>query len=228
REAQFDRIEQIMKQNQQMQPDTLIAQLNMQGLMGALNMMNTRYFITQAPDNQPIAVRNNYAFGNAWFTNNICWVKNADQEIDTLDGIDLRSTAAVDERYRPVLKEFAPTADPMASTVDLKSYEPNHLIYESNASADGFVVFSEIYYDKGWKCTIDGKDAEYVRCNYVLRGMKVPAGKHKIEWIFEPQTFKTGESMAMVSSILLYALLFGAIGMWVRKEMAVKPVVKKK
>ncbi len=230
REAQFDRIEQIMKQNQQMQPDTLIAQLNMQGLMGALNMMNTRYFITQAPDNQPIAVRNNYAFGNAWFTNTICWVKNADQEIDTLDGIDLRSTAAVDERYRPVLKEFAPTADPMASTVDLKSYEPNHLIYESNASADGFVVFSEIYYDKGWKCTIDGKDAEYVRCNYVLRGMKVPAGKHKIEWIFEPETFKTGESMAMVSSILLYALLFGAIGMWVRKELALdsKPVGKKK
>ena len=64
-------------------------------------------------------------------------------------------------------------------TVKLTSYDADALKYEVNSKNGGVVVFSEIYYP-GWKATIDGKDAEIGRANYVLRAMYVPAGKHSV------------------------------------------------
>ena len=102
-----------------------------------------------------------------------------------------------------MLKGFNPTAD-STSSIKLLSYAPNKLVYESNSSSDNLAVFSEIYYDKGWKASIDGNAAEHLRCNYVLRGMKVPAGKHRIEFVFEPEVVETGERVSMFASIILY------------------------
>jgi uncharacterized membrane protein YfhO len=76
---------------------------------------------------------------------------------------------------------------------------------------DGFVVFSEIYYKDGWNAYIDGTLTPYSRVDYVLRGMKIPAGKHEIEFKFEPQVIKTGSRIALASSIVFVLLLFGGI-----------------
>ena len=79
--------------------------------------------------------------------------------------------------------------------------------YSSNSTNDRIAIFSEIYYDKGWNAYVDGELARHFRANYVLRGMQVPAGKHSIEFKFEPQSYKTGESVSLASSILLLLLL---------------------
>jgi uncharacterized membrane protein YfhO len=72
-------------------------------------------------------------------------------------------------------------------------------------------VFSEIYYPKGWKITIDGKETEQIRANFVLRAIEIPAGKHTIEFKFEPEVVKTGSSIALFSSIGMLVLLIGGI-----------------
>jgi len=74
---------------------------------------------------------------------------------------------------------------------------------------EGFAVFSEMYYQNGWKATIDGKDAQILNVNYVLRGLQIPAGKHTIEFKFEPEVVKTGSTIALISSIGML-LLIGA------------------
>jgi uncharacterized membrane protein YfhO len=79
-----------------------------------------------------------------------------------------------------------------------------------------------MYYAKGWKAFIDNKPSDHFRCDYVLRGMKVPAGSHEITFKFEPDTYKNGETLAGISSILLYVFL--AVGIFLdmkkRKEEA--------
>ena len=86
-------------------------------------------------------------------------------------------------------------------------YKPNYLKYNSNSVKDGIVIFSEIYYDKGWNAYIDGERKPHFRANYVLRGMKIPKGNHIIEFKFEPSTYKTGEIVSLASSIILLLLL---------------------
>ena len=85
------------------------------------------------------------------------------------------------------------------------------IIYKSSAKTNQFAVFSEIYYDKGWDVFIDGQKADYLRVDYVLRGMSIPAGEHTIEFRFEPQSYVMGNRVSVWSSLLIYLLLIAAI-----------------
>ena len=55
------------------------------------------------------------------------------------------------------------------------------------------------------------KLSNYERVNYALRGMAIPAGKHTIEFKFEPQVVKTGSMISLLSFIGILLLLGGGI-----------------
>lgn len=174
--------------------------------MRVLNMLNTKYFIVPGPDKQPMAQRNYEALGNAWPVNQIKWVKNADEEIEAINEFSPATEVVIDERFKPILEGKIFATDSTAY-ITLKSYKPNELVYEYNGGTSSqFVVFSEIYYDKGWEAYIDGVPADYVRCNYVLRGMMLPEGKHEIVFKFYPKSYYNGEKIALAGSILLFLL----------------------
>jgi hypothetical protein len=179
----------------------------------ALNMLNTRYIIY---NDKAAPLINKSALGNAWFVESIQEVANADEEIQSLKpGFDPSKVAVVDKRFSEVYKNAKPSA--AGGTIELKDYEANHLTYESNSPSGGLAVFSEIYYAKGWNAYVDGREVPHFRANYILRAMEVPAGKHSIEFKFEPAIYHTTESIAMASSLLLILLLAGWVFMEFRK-----------
>jgi hypothetical protein len=184
--------------------------------MNVLNMLNTKYFIIASDKQQPEARLNLGALGNAWFINEIILVNNADEELNALTDFNPLHQAIIDKRFESDLNNIKLATDSSAS-IRLTSYKPNHLIYESNASQDQVAVFSDIYYDKGWDATIDGKDAFIFRADYVLRAMVIPAGKHTIEFRFEPRAYYTGNKIALASSLLLILFALGIFGMEIRK-----------
>jgi uncharacterized membrane protein YfhO len=146
-------------------------------------------------------------------------VENADVEMDSMTHIMPKQKAFIDKRFADQLKDITVEADSLAS-IKFVSYKPNHLVYESNTAAPQVAVFSEIYYDKGWNAYVDGQLTPHFRCDYVLRGMVVPAGKHTIDFKFEPSVVATGEKVSLVSSILLYGgmLIIGGLGLVKRKK----------
>lgn len=181
----------------------------------AYNMLNVKYYIVGDSLNNLYPQRNPEANGNAWFVNRVIVVPNSDAEMDTLSQLRTKTEAVIDTRYADQLTNFTPTKDSSA-LIRLVSYAPNHLEYAYQAGSDQLVVFSEIYYDKGWVATIDGEEAPYLRCNYVLRGMKVPSGLHKIEFRFDPPVVEQGEQISLLASLTLYGgmLLIGGWGFW--------------
>jgi len=181
-----------------------------------VNMMNTKYIVIN-PDGAPIL--NHGALGNAWFVKEVKMVPNADSEIAALGTFNPATTAVVDARFKDQLAGFTPAGD-SGSAITLQSFKLNDLVYKSNASSPQFAVFSEIYYDKGWNVYVDGQKSDYVRVNYVLRGMKVAAGTHTIEWKFEPAVYATGEKISLASSALLILLVAGVGFMEWRKPKA--------
>jgi uncharacterized membrane protein YfhO len=142
--------------------------------------------------------------GNAWFVNSVNIVPNADAEIDALNNLDVRNKAVVDSRFKDLVIQNSSNEN---SSISLTDYEPNYLKYTSTSASDGIVIFSEIYYEKGWNAYVDGELKPHFRANYVLRGMQVPTGNHIIEFKFEPKTYQIGESVSLASSIILLLLL---------------------
>lgn len=169
-----------------------------------LNMLNMKYLIYN-PEQSPLA--NPFSQGNAWFARDIEWVPDANTEMQTLADVDLQVTAVVDERFRTQLDGVS-GADSTA-VVEMNSYLPNRLEYSANSATGGLVVFSEIHYPEGWKATIDGEEAEIIRTNYLLRGLKVPPGTHEIVMSFEPSSFETGSILSLIGSLLVLLLLLG-------------------
>jgi hypothetical protein len=186
-----------------------------------LNMLNVKYIIQTDSTGAAFPVQNPDINGNAWFVQNIKFVQNADQEMKALDKLDTKNVAVMNAKEFEI-KNKAFAKDSVA-TIILDSYKPNHLKYTSKNSNEGLAVFSEMYYKNGWKASIDGKETEIFRANYALRALQIPAGKHTIEFKFEPQVVKTGSTIALFSSIGMLLLLIGGIYFERKKSLNLKP-----
>jgi hypothetical protein len=189
--------------------DRHIAQNNLE----VLHMLNTRYVITG--DQQQPVQRVPGALGNAWFVSEVKTVNNPDEEIEALNGLDASSTAVVDVSK---FKTAATTYNADGSTIELTKYQPNALTYGVNTTQNGLVVFSEVYYADGWQAYLNGQPVDHIRANYILRAMEVPAGKHTIEFKFEPSSYTLGNTVSWISSILLLVVIGGAIFYGMRRK----------
>lgn len=178
-----------------------------------MNMLNMKYVIynKQAP---PLV--NPYHNGNAWFVNNIRIAQDANEEMKLLGEIDTRHELVIDKSLTSALPSKV-TPDSTAK-ISLKSYAPNHLIYSVDTKTDQVAVFSEIYYDKGWKATIDGNEVPYTRVNYLLRAMPLKAGSYDVEFRFAPGSYSTGNLLALISSVLLIIGLATYLFLFFRKK----------
>lgn len=189
-----------------------------------LDMLNVKYIIVTDPKTNNLSMtRNETACGHAWFVKSVKYAKDADQEMQTITAFSPKDEAIVDQRYKSVIDEKNVGFDPNG-TIKLVKYTPDDMVYQSVSTTPGTAVFSEIYYDKGWKMYIDGKESLYFRADYVLRAAQIPIGPHKVEFIFHPASYYTGEKISLAGSILLVLALGGAIYTGVRK----KPEVEKK
>lgn len=195
-----------------------------------LNMLNTKYIISpQGQNGQPVPIPNQEACGNAWFVEELQFEETADNEIlalsapalgevdTTNSGFDPKRTAVLRSTYKANLGNTAIGKDSAAYVV-LDKYGLNTISYRSKNSKDGFAVFSDIYYPFGWKVYVDGNEMPIYRTNYLLRGVKLPAGEHKIEFEFRPEKFYMGNKVAAVSSILLWLTVIGSLVMAFRKR----------
>ncbi len=165
---------------------------------GVLNMLNLKYVIY---NKEASPLQNPYHNGNAWFVENIRVAADANEEMALLGEIDTKKELVIDKSLAEALPVVA-AADSTAS-ITLKSYKPNHLVYEVKSASDQVAVFSEIFYDKGWKATIQGEEVPYTRVNYLLRGMALKAGDYELEFRFRPKSYYTGNKIAIISSLLL-------------------------
>jgi uncharacterized membrane protein YfhO len=94
-----------------------------------------------------------------------------------------------------------------SSSIQLVRYRNDTSVFETDTKSNQYAVFSEIYYPNGWNAYIDGKKTSFQKVNYILRGMEIPMGKHKIEFIFEPETYKLSSKIANFSGWSFYVIL---------------------
>ncbi len=184
--------------------------------MAVLNMLNTRYVIIPDQNRNPVAQYNAAALGNAWFVSAYQLVDNADAELKALTGFKPDSLAIIDKQFATLLGNEKPLKDTL-DYIRLDEYAPNALSYSYKSKNNALAVFSEIYYPKGWNAYIDGKPTPHFRADYVLRAMVLPAGDHKVVFKFEPRAYSLGETISLISSLILIFLILVLSGTEFRK-----------
>ena len=184
-----------------------------------LNMLNMKYFIypnQQQQGGQPMYGQNANALGNAWIVPNIRIVANADSAILALGQLDTRTNGVVEQEFAGrVSKNNAVDSN---ATITFDKYHPEQMEYTYSSSQESNVVFSEVFYDKGWNAYIDNELVDHYRVNYILRGLRVPAGKHKIVFKFEPKTYELGSTLSLSFGAIIYLLIALSLGLWIKSE----------
>ena len=184
-----------------------------------LNMLNTKYVIVGDESGRVEAsTRYTQPNGNAWFVGELRVVDTGNEEVLALDSLNTKSTAVINTS---LFNEFGlknKYNTDSTATIKLLSHKPNHLKYQSENTNDGLAVFSELYYYKGWNAYIDGKLIPHLRINYALRALEIPAGKHSVEFKFEPKVVKTGSKITLGSSVLFTVLLLLGIGFQFKRK----------
>ena len=176
-----------------------------------LDMLNTKYVILNDPQTQSQKMQARAsACGNVWFVPKVTFVKDADEEMTAISSFDPRIEAFVGNEFKSLIDAKKVGFDPNG-TIKLTNYRPDHLTYEYSTGKDMVAVFSEIWYDKGWKAFVDGEEIPHFRANYILRAATLPGGNHKLEFKFEPASYYTGEKISLLASILLVAGLGFAV-----------------
>ncbi len=186
------------------------------GNMSVLNMLNTKYFIGQDETGKTMAQQNPGAFGPCWLVKGIKFVNSANNEMLALDSTNLRDIAVVNEIYKGSIKQL-PIVDSTAS-IKISERQNDKITYAFNAATPQFAVLSEIYYNRGWNAYIDGQKADYVKTNYALRGIALPAGKHNVEFRFEPRAYITGNTISFWCIILIYLVIAATLFLLFRKK----------
>ena len=184
--------------------------------LNILNMLNTKYILLGSLQ-EPRAEINPNANGNAWFVSDIQFVKTPNEEIKAVGEIDNKKTAVVSVEDQKYFEGKNLQSDSTA-VIELKNYQPNQLEFKTQSKTPQLAVFSEIYYPKGWKMLIDGKEVPYIKANYLLRAVFVPAGNHEVRMVFEPEVIEKGKMISMSAFGIFLLLSVGGFLKFRRKN----------
>jgi hypothetical protein len=196
--------------------DLMAYQLSGQPNPAVLNMLNAKYVFQQQGDRK-VVMRNPGALGNVWFVKGIKWVDGPAAEMNALNTLSPTDTAIIDNQFNKTISLQRIVFDSSAK-IRQTAFENDAISYESTSNSDQLAVFSEIYY-KDWQAYLDGKSVPHAKANYVLRTMVIPAGKHRIEFKFEPQSVRVGKTiMATANWFLAILLLFMILSPFIQKK----------
>lgn len=183
-----------------------------------LNMLNMKYVIVPLQKGE-MPVLNPYAMGNCWWVDSVVTVSTADEEIEALATLDLHRSAVTTPEFLPLLQSDSSEPTTMAvydqDQIELTHYAPNRLSYTSQSTLPRVAVFSEIYYPKDWHLYLLADNGELdtelplARVNYALRAALIPAGKHRLQMVFEPRCVQVGN----IISILCFGLFLLTLGL---------------
>ena len=184
-----------------------------------ISMLNTRFIITEdgvAENNALYGLPG--AYGNCWFVDNIVWVNNAKEEIDSIKNVN-KQTAYIDKMLLNDVSNYKQYINNTPGEIKLTEYRnPGNIIYESYSEAPKLAVFSEVHY-KTWKAYIDGKEVKPIRANYILRALPIPAGAHTIEFKCVDELMIKSHKWSHYMSILVWIVMIGAIGFGIYRKV---------
>ncbi|MEO8711841.1 MAG: YfhO family protein, partial [Parafilimonas sp.] len=200
--------------------DLITYQLSNKLNINVLDMLNTKYVINKDEKGQPVVQQNPGNLGACWFVKDIYFVKDDAAAMRALDNNNPADSAIVETADKNKIT-FMPAVDSNA-IIHLIKNDNDIITYSSQSKSNQFAVFSEIYYDRGWKAYIDNKEAPIIRTDYVLRGLAVPAGNHNIRFEFKPASFYNSEIIAIIASAVIWLLLAFTAFLIIRRRRSIQ------
>jgi hypothetical protein len=155
--------------------------------------------------------RNNQVLPRAFIVHHAQVVTGETEVLDTMDSpsFDPRTTVVLEEELpAEIVQALELIAPEDGSTARIVDYDPGRVSIETTLGSPGFLVLSDTYYP-GWRVSVDGHESTIYAADYLFRAVYLEAGKHSVEFIYDPLSFKLGFSLGVgtLLGILAYVIM---------------------
>jgi hypothetical protein len=157
-------------------------------------------------------LRNTRALPRAWLAERAEAV-GGEEALRRIQGVESKNVASDFDPRRTALLEVAPAELPALTGGELGAgsgarvvfYNSNHIAIETKADKPSVLVVSEIFYP-GWEATVDGQPAPIHLTDYILRGVYLEAGSHRVEMRYRSPALRNGAFVSVATLLLLCVL----------------------
>jgi hypothetical protein len=100
------------------------------------------------------------------------------------------------------------TTNQNLGTVEFKSYAPKDIVFGTHADTPTVLLLNDKF-DPNWRVLVDGRPAPLLHCNFIMRGVYLTPGAHRVEFQFKPPNGPLDVSLTAIGvGILLAGCLF--------------------
>jgi hypothetical protein len=174
-----------------------------------INMLNTKYILRRSVTGKEFVYQNANCLGPVWFVDSVRFLRTPKTVMDTLTHFQPAQEAIVFTADKDKVA-YTPGPDTSAQ-IHLLNNDNDIITYVSTSKKPRFAVFSEIFYDRGWKAWVDDRAVPIIRTNYALRGLSIPPGRHVVRFVFHPLSYYIGRQVQWMAIILQLLLVAGAV-----------------
>jgi hypothetical protein len=107
-----------------------------------------------------------------------------------------------------VLNALGGGAAQPVSAANIVSYESQRVRIETQTSAPAILVLNDANYP-GWRALVNGQPAPILTADYLFRGVVVPSGHARVEFVYAPTSFRVGAAISLASFVVLMLPLIG-------------------
>lgn len=181
-------------------------------------VLTGKYMPVFSSMNGSVVLENRNVMPKAWLVPSVAVVEDPLQRVAILSTQQNFNPAQLALVESEPLLPMAPFPANSVGSAAVSSYEPNRIVIQTGASANALLVLGEKYY-RWWYAAVDGKKAEIVPVNHILRGVYIPPGNHTVEFRFDPLPFKIGKWLTL-GSFAFFAFMLGME--WRRRRQGVR------
>jgi len=117
-----------------------------------------------------------------------------------------------DEAFRPGEEVILAEGEPLEGRsgrddeVEIVLYKPERVVVEARLAEEGYLVLTDAYYP-GWRALVDGREVPIHRADVLFRAVRLPAGRHRVEFVYDPFSFKIGALISLAALLGVVAAL---------------------
>jgi hypothetical protein len=178
-----------------------------------------KYMPVFSSSNGSVVLENRTVLPKAWLVSSVAVITDHQRRLAILASApDFKpDQVALVENPPPLQLEPypAPSYTP-AGKADLQSYDDNRIVVDADVVRNSLLVIGEKYY-RWWYAYVDGKEQKIEPVDHILRGVYLTPGHHRVEFVFDPLSFKIGKWLTL-GSFLFFAILFGREA-WMRRKV---------
>jgi len=116
-----------------------------------------------------------------------------------------------DETFRPGEEVILAEGEPLEGgggrdEVEIVLYQPERVVVEAHLAGEGYLVLTDAHYP-GWRALVDGREVPIHRADVLFRAVRLPAGRHRVEFVYDPLSLKIGAVISLAALLGVVAVL---------------------